>query len=114
MDECHIAAPKIDLLVYLVDTQVYTLQPPRFKPSKQTLQPSNKTELQAFLDLLNFYNVFLPHKTSVAKPLHHMLDKKSAWSWGSKEAASFKAVKALLSTEIILVQYNELRPLVLA
>lgn len=76
--------------------------------------PTNKTELQAFLGLLNFYSIFLPHKASVAEPLHRLLDSTSPWSWGKKEANTFKVVKSLLTSDSVLVQYSERLPLVLA
>ncbi|XP_026569425.1 uncharacterized protein K02A2.6-like [Pseudonaja textilis] len=76
--------------------------------------PTNKTELQAFLGLLNFYASFLPHKASVAEPLHRLLDKDSPWHWGPKETHAFKSVKSLLTSEAVLVQFDQRLPLVLA
>lgn len=57
--------------------------------------------------------MFLPHKVTVTEPLHRLLNKKALWSWGHQETAAFNAVKGLLSSDIVLVQYSEARPLVL-
>lgn len=51
--KCQIAVPQVKFLGYLVDTSGLHLK---------------------------FYNMFLPHKATVAEPLHHLLDKKSLWS----------------------------------
>lgn len=76
--------------------------------------PRNKTDLQAFLGLLNLYNIFLPYKATITEPLHQLFDKKATWLWSPRETAAFNAVKNLLSSGSALVQYNEEQPLVLA
>lgn len=55
----------------------------------------------------------MPHKASVAEPLHRLLDNKAAWKWGSREAAAFVAVKDLLTSNAVLVQYSDRLPLIL-
>uniref|UniRef100_A0A2D4JCH7 Reverse transcriptase/retrotransposon-derived protein RNase H-like domain-containing protein n=1 Tax=Micrurus lemniscatus lemniscatus TaxID=129467 RepID=A0A2D4JCH7_MICLE len=75
--------------------------------------PTNKTALQAFLSLLNFYSIFLLQKATVAEPLHRLLDKKADCKWGRNKAATFTAIKELLTSNSILVQYNETLPLML-
>lgn len=55
-----------------------------------------------------------PHKASVAEPLHHLhhlLDKEVSWSCGGKKATVFKAIKSLLPSESMLMQYNVMHPL---
>lgn len=57
--------------------------------------------------------MFLPHKATVAVPLHWLLDTKAAWSCGHQETDAFNAIKGLLLSDSVLVQYNKVRPLVL-
>lgn len=106
--KCRIGVPRLEFLGYLI-------HPASSKVAaiKNAPPASNKTELQAFLGLLNFYRIFLPHKASAAQPLHRLLDKKTSWSWGSREAAAFAAVKDLLTSDAVLVQYSDSLPLVL-
>lgn len=107
-------------MAYLEDTSSQHLTASKIRNIQQAPLPTNKIELQAFLGLLNFYNVFLLHKVSVAEPLHGLLDKKTLWSRGSRDTDTLNAVKKLLSSDSVLVvqynvvQFNELRPLVLA
>lgn len=49
----------------------------------------------------------------MAELLHHLLDKKTPWHWGPREATAFSAVKSLLTSEAVLVQYTDSLPLVL-
>lgn len=63
---------------------------------------------------MNFCAIFLPHKASVAEPLHHLLDRRAPWVWTAEAAAVFKAVKQLLLSNAVLTQYSEKHPLLLA
>lgn len=56
---------------------------------------------------------FLPQKATIAEPLHQLLGKKARWNWGPEEAAAFSAVKNLLSSKSVLVQYHQTLPLLL-
>lgn len=80
---------------------------------KQASVPTCRSELQSFLGLLNFYNVFLPHKATVAEPLHRLLNKDTPWPWDHIHACSFQAVKDLLTSSAVLVQYSSTLPLTL-
>lgn len=100
-------------LGYLINSQ--GLHPTRSKVEaiKKAPMPTHKAELQVFLGL-NFYVVFLPHKASVAEPLPRLLDSSAAWHWGRLETHAFEAVKELLKSSAVLVQYSDRLPLTLA
>uniref|UniRef100_A0A671TD66 Reverse transcriptase/retrotransposon-derived protein RNase H-like domain-containing protein n=1 Tax=Sinocyclocheilus anshuiensis TaxID=1608454 RepID=A0A671TD66_9TELE len=57
--------------------------------------PRNKTELQAFLGLLNFYSCFLPNKAT----------------WGVKHETAYVQTKQLLQMDKMLAHYDEKKPL---
>ncbi|XP_033014646.1 uncharacterized protein K02A2.6-like, partial [Lacerta agilis] len=113
-EKCLIAVPQVEFLGYLINASGLHPTTSKIRAIQEAPIPKNKTELQAFLGLLNFYNMFLPHKATLAEPLHRLLSTKAPWSWGHRETAAFNAVKSLLSSDSVLVQYSEARPLVLA
>uniref|UniRef100_A0A1Y1LT42 RNA-directed DNA polymerase n=3 Tax=Photinus pyralis TaxID=7054 RepID=A0A1Y1LT42_PHOPY len=76
-------------------------------------QPKNKTELQAFLGLLNFYHVFLKDKATIANPLHALLRKDVPWQWRSEERTAFALLKDSLAKEPVLGHYSEQKDLYL-
>ncbi|KAI2667094.1 hypothetical protein H4Q32_031059 [Labeo rohita] len=68
--------------------------------------PRNKTELQAFLGLLNFYSCFLPNKATVLEPLHRLLDQSVPWRWEAKHEMVYaqansccKRIRTMTTTE---------------
>ncbi|XP_031357014.1 uncharacterized protein K02A2.6-like isoform X2 [Photinus pyralis] len=75
--------------------------------------PTNVTELQAFLGLVNFYHVFMKDKATIAKPLHALLQKNAQWQWRTSEREAFQALKDCLIREPVLAHYNDRRNLFL-
>ncbi|XP_058041463.1 uncharacterized protein K02A2.6-like [Ahaetulla prasina] len=111
--KCQIGVESVEFLGYRIDKKGIHPTESKVKAIKRAPAPKNKTELQAFLGLVNFYAVFLRNKATVAEPLHKLLGKNTVWSWGKPESRAFEAVKDLLSSESLLIQYNSRLPLVL-
>ncbi|KAG8173528.1 hypothetical protein JTE90_014688 [Oedothorax gibbosus] len=70
-------------------------------------------ELQAFLGLLNFYGSFLKRRSDILEPLHKLLQKDVPWEWTAEHEEAYKASKGLLTTDDLLVHYDEKLPLIL-
>lgn len=112
--KCQIAVPQVEFLGFLVDSAGIHPTPAKTAAIVDAPPPRCRADLQAFLGLLNFYVMFLPHKASVAEPLHRLLDRGVSWVWGPTEAAAFAAVKRLLVSNSVLTHYSDHLPLVLA
>lgn len=69
-------------------------------------EPTDVTQLRAYLGLLNFYGRFLPNLASEIYPLHQLLRKDKAWYWNKDCSQAFEKSKKLLSTSKVLVPYN--------
>ncbi|XP_058049000.1 uncharacterized protein K02A2.6-like, partial [Ahaetulla prasina] len=90
--KCQIGVESVEFLGYRIDKKGIHPTESKVKAIKRAPAPKNKTELQAFLGLENFYAVFLRNKAT---------------------SRAFEAVKDLLSGESLLIQYNSRLPLVL-
>ncbi|XP_013920589.1 PREDICTED: arf-GAP with Rho-GAP domain, ANK repeat and PH domain-containing protein 3-like [Thamnophis sirtalis] len=112
--KCSFAVQQVEFLGFLVDAQGIYPTPSKLEAIRNASTPTSKVELQAFLGLLNFYMPFLPHKALLAEPLHRLLDRSVAWCWGSHEAHAFAAVKAMLTSAAVLIQYSDKLLLTLA
>ncbi|XP_026537681.1 uncharacterized protein K02A2.6-like, partial [Notechis scutatus] len=110
-EKCQLCTERVEFLGYLLDKQGIHPTEKKLAAIKNAPRRRNKTDLQAFLGLINFYNIFLPKKATVAEPLHRLLDKKASWFWGRREEQAFQQVKDLLTSDAILIQYNETLPL---
>ncbi|XP_026533522.1 uncharacterized protein K02A2.6-like, partial [Notechis scutatus] len=110
-EKCQLYTEQVEFLGYLLDRHGIHPTGSKVKAIKEAPTPKNKTELQAFLGLLNFYNVFLPQKATAAEPLHRLLDRTAKWTWGKREDTAFKNTKDLLTSDAVLIQYNETLPI---
>ncbi|XP_013922456.1 PREDICTED: uncharacterized protein LOC106549358 [Thamnophis sirtalis] len=90
LSKCSFAVPRVEFLGFMIHAQ--GIHPTRSKVAaiKNAPAPTSKAELQAFLCLLNFYTPFLPHKASLAEPLHRLLDQSVAWQWGCQGRADIR------------------------
>lgn len=70
-EKCQIVVTQVGLLGRCLRFTPYGL----IHAIQEAPLPENRMELQAFLGILNFYNMFLPR--SISKPPHHLLDKKA-------------------------------------
>ena len=77
-------------------------------------EPTNLQQLRAFIGLLNFYAKFLPNLSTVLAPLYSLLQKDRHWSWGPQQQRAFQKAKSMLTSDSLLVQYNDTDELLLA
>ncbi|KAG8195641.1 hypothetical protein JTE90_004977 [Oedothorax gibbosus] len=63
--------------------------------------------------LLNFYGSFLKRRSDILEPLHKLLQKDVPWEWTAEHEEAYKASKGLLTTDDLLVHYDEKLPLIL-
>ncbi|XP_058024044.1 uncharacterized protein K02A2.6-like, partial [Ahaetulla prasina] len=113
LNKCQIGVGSVEFLGYRIDREGIHPTESKVRAIRKAPAPKNKTELQAFLGLVNFYAVFLKNKATIAEPLHKLLAKNAAWSWGKAETKAFEGVKNLVSSDSLLIQYNGTLPLVL-
>jgi hypothetical protein len=68
--------------------------------------PEKEQDIKAFLGLTGYYRKFIPHFSTIAKPLTTLLAKGIPWKWTSEEQRSFDLSKSKL-TEIPVLQYPD-------
>ena len=76
--------------------------------------PTNLTELQSFLGVVQYYAKFVPNLSTVLRPLYERLKVGVEWSWDSSCDEAFNQCKSLISSETVLTHYDGSKPLILA
>ncbi|XP_061192328.1 uncharacterized protein LOC133200561 [Saccostrea echinata] len=77
-------------------------------------EPTNTTQLRAFLGLVNYYHKFLPNLSSVPHPLHKLLEKEVKWQWTKECQEAFEEAKRLVTSDQVLCHYDPNLPIRLA
>ncbi len=99
--------PQVEFLGFHVDKDGIKPTCEKVEAIQKAPPPRNKTELQAFLGLLNFYSCFLPNKATVLEPLHHLLDQSATWQWRATHESAYVQAKQLLQMDKVMVHYDE-------
>jgi len=70
----------------------------------------NKTDVQAFLGFMNFYQRFIRDFSTKARPLFDLKRSEQVWTCSRKEQAAFEDLKTVVTTAPVLVSPQESDP----
>jgi len=72
--------------------------------------PENWTDIQAFIDFINFYHYFIQDFLTIARPLFDLTHSNKAWNWDTKEQEAFECLKMAVTTTPVLVSPQDSEP----
>ena len=98
--------PQIEYFAFIVDRHGIHPSPAKVKAILEVQEPQNKTELQSFLGLVNYYRKFIPNMSTLASPLNKPLAKDTPWCWNPECTKSFQDLKDTLTSSRVLAHYN--------
>lgn len=75
--------------------------------------PNNKTELQRFLAMINYFGSYIPNLSDNNKHLRELLKKDIEWHWNKNHDDEFKKLKCALTQAPLLTYFNPLKTLTL-
>lgn len=104
--KCELFLPQIKYLGFIVDEQGRRPDSTKIAAIKDIPIPRNKSELQAFLGLVNYYNSFVPRMHSLRAPLNELLRKDVKWTWSQSCQQAFNDIKSILSSDLLLTHYD--------
>lgn len=105
---------KVSYVGHELDAHGLHKSPDKIKEVKEVQCPKNVSQLRSFLGLVNYYHRFIENLSSVAGPLHELLNKGIKWEWSSKRERAFKEIKELICSDKVLCHYDAKLPLKLA
>ena len=65
--------------------------------------PENKTDVQAFLGFVNFYQRFIQDFSAIARPFYDLTCSEQVWTWSKREQMAFKDLKTVVTTAPVLM-----------
>ena len=111
--KCVFMGPEVEYLGHRINKE--GLQPTEEKVRAITgaPQPTQVSELRAFLGLINYYGKFMPDLSTILAPLYQLLQKGRKWGWEKEQQEAFAKAKALLKSPKLLVHYDINKELIL-
>ena len=102
--KCLFGSPKVPYLGHMVSIDGTSPQQAKVEAILKIPAPTDITSLRSFLGLVNYYRRFIPHFSTVAKPLNTLLQKGQSYVWEQDQESSF------IQLQHALVSYPVLRP----
>ena len=112
-EKCMFMADEVISLGHRISKEGIQPTDDKVRAITATPQPTNVSELRAFLGLVNFYAKFMSNLATVLAPLYKLLRKGVAWRWKLAQDKAFEKAKELLKSPQLLVYYDANKELIL-
>ena len=110
-EKCEIAVPEVVYLGFKITEAGVLPTLSKVKAIKEAPQPTDLTQLRAYLGLLNFYRRFIPNAASILEPLNRLLKATNSFSWGPEQEEAFRTSKNMLIQSEALVHFDQNKPI---
>ena len=112
--KCEFSKQKIRFLGHIIDHKGLQADPQKTSAIAEFPAPTNITELQRFMGMVNQLGKFIPGLAEMTEPMRQLLRKETAWYWGPHQQKSFQQVKEILISPRILAHYDPNHPTIIA
>ena len=113
-EKCEFSKTSIKFLGHIIDAKGIHVDPDKVKAIRKFPAPTNITELQRFMGMVNQLAKFIPSLADGNAPLRHLLRKDTTWVWDQPQQSAFEQIKELLTSPPVLAHYEPKRPTVIA
>ncbi|GFN99392.1 Pol polyprotein [Plakobranchus ocellatus] len=110
--KCEYRKSEIIFLGHVIDAKGCRPDPRKVEAIRDMPEPRDTTELRRYLGMVNYLCRYMPHLSTVSKPLNLLLMKDMAWTWGPEQTESFKKIREMLTTAPLLAYFDPSRPTV--
>ena len=102
--KCTIASNQINLLRHIIDEHGVKTDPMKVEAVIKFPRPTNRTEVRAFMGLVNYYRHFIEGCSRIAEPINRLLRKDQAFRWTPESETAFTTLKTKLTQAPILAR----------
>jgi len=109
-EKCEFCKQRIEYLGLVISENEVSMDPVKVAGVREWPTLENKTDVQAFLGFVNFYQRFIRDFSTKARPLFDLTCSEQVWTWSGKEQAAFEDLKTVVTTAPVLVSPQESDP----
>jgi len=102
-EKCTFETPEVEYLGVIIRYGKICMDPVKTQGVQTWEAPTNLTEARGFVGFLNFYRRFIKGFSKLARPLHNLTKKGTAWRWTHVEQTAFEALKQAVAEEPVLL-----------
>ena len=109
-EKCEYRKSKITFLGHIISKNGVRSDDSKIAAMVNMTEPTDVAELRRYLGMANYLGRYLPHLSSVLRPLNDLLVKETVWTWGPEQAAAFAEVEEMLATTPTLAYFDPAKP----
>ena len=112
ISKCSFMKEEVTYCGYVINKQGAKPMPGNVEAVVKAPAPTNLTELQGFLGMVNYYNNYVDGLSTITEPLHKLMRKGVPWRWTEECNEAFKIVKGILSGAPLLTHFDLSKPII--
>jgi hypothetical protein len=97
---------KGEILGHIVSDSEISIDPERIDAILYLLAPTSKTEVQAFMGVINLVCRFVPDFSIMVKPIHNLLKKDRSFSWTDDVENAFVGINKAINSAPVLAKLD--------
>jgi len=103
LEKCEFCKKRIEYLGLVISENEVSMDLVKVAGIREWPTPENKTDVQAFLDFVNFYRRFIRDFSAKARPLFDLTCSEQVWTWSGREQTAFEDLKMAVTTALVLM-----------
>ncbi|MCG8079184.1 MAG: DDE-type integrase/transposase/recombinase [Candidatus Thiodiazotropha taylori] len=113
-DKCLFRQSKLEYFGHTISAEGVSPSPKKVEALQNLQPPTNKTELQRVVGLINYLGRYIENLSTVISPITDLLKNDAVWYWGPQQNQAFENVKSLLTKAPVLAYYDRRKPIVVS
>jgi len=109
-DKCEFEKTTIEYLGVIIFHNSIVMDPVKIAGITEWPAPTNKKEVQSFLEFTNFYQWFILDFSEHTRPLFDLTRNDSSWRWGEAERTAFTRLKGSVTSALVLISPDPTKP----
>ena len=93
LNKCEFCCKEVQFLGFIISAEGIKPNPDKFEIISKFQEPKNKTQLQQFLGICNFYRRFYVRYHHLIEPFRELLKDNVTWNWNDKHSRALIDVK---------------------
>ena len=100
--KCHFFKKQVEFLGHVVSQDGVQTDPEKIESVRNWGTPRRVKDVRSFLGLTGYYRRFIKNYGEIAKPLHELTEKNTAFEWTGERENAFQKLKNALTVAPIL------------
>ena len=113
-EKCVFMTKEISYLGFKITDKGLFKTDEKIKAIKESLAPTNVSEVRSFLGLVTFYSKFVPNLATIAAPIYQLTRKNVPFDWNEECQKAFQSLKQELISNRFLTYFNPKLPLIVS